>query len=527
MAAAAGLPPFPSFDIHSDPSSLGLRWTKWIQRFQNFLIALNIKDNKQKKAMLLHYAGPDVFDVFETLPETGGVDAYDTAVTKLTEYLSPKKNIEYETYVFRQAKQMADETLDVYHTRLRHLAATCEFASIEREIKSQIILSCTSTHLRRRALRNADMTLKELLDTGRAMEFSELHAKSIEETKQQFQNAMPVNSIQHNKRQFTREAYTNRAPDNNKCNNCGGNYPHRGGQAFCPAKGKTCRACGKLNHFEKCCRSKLHLPTTRNPGKQHIKSKVHEVHVSDDSSSKTDRRSSSDDECLYTVYTINPKQPLTKIIVENTAIDVIVDSGASVNIMDETAYTKLQDKVQLQRANIKICTYGSRTALPLLRKINTTLPSLHHQTEDTSLRDTDRKAKQRMKTYADCHNNGHPLDIKIGDTVLYRQLHKGKLSTPFHSTPYQVVDIKGSMLTAENHGHRVTRNSSHFKVVKTPNKDLPAMEEVGNGPQTTCTNLGGGRENSELQCDQQIPSHERHYPSRETRRPPRYLIKEI
>ncbi|MGH0127163.1 UNVERIFIED_CONTAM: hypothetical protein FKN15_071572 [Acipenser sinensis] len=132
-----------------------------------------------------------------------------------------------------------------------------------------------------------------------------------------------------------------------------------------------------------------------------------------------------------------------------------------------------------------------------------------------------------MKTYADCHNNAHPLDIKIGDTVLYRQLHKGKLSTPFHSTPYQVVDIKGSMLTAENHGHRVTRNSSHFKVVKTPNKDLPAMEEVGNGPQTTCTNLGGGRENSELQCDQQIPSHERHYPSRETRRPPRYLIKEI
>ncbi|RXN00095.1 hypothetical protein EOD39_10254 [Acipenser ruthenus] len=83
--------------------------------------------------------------------------------------------------------------------------------------------------------------------------------------------------------------------------------------------------------------------------------------------------SSSDDEYLYTVYTINPKQPLTKTIVENTAIDVIVDSGASVSIMDETAYTKLQDKVQLQRANIKICTYGSRTALPLLGKFCTTV----------------------------------------------------------------------------------------------------------------------------------------------------------
>ena len=44
---------------------------------------MDIKDVKRKRALLLHYAGEDVNDIFETLTDTG--DDYETAVTKLTE----------------------------------------------------------------------------------------------------------------------------------------------------------------------------------------------------------------------------------------------------------------------------------------------------------------------------------------------------------------------------------------------------------------------------------------------------------
>ena len=37
------------------------------------------------------------------------------------------------------------------------------------------------------------------------------------------------------------------------CRNCERNYPHMGA---CPAKGKTCNKCGKLNHFAAACRGK-------------------------------------------------------------------------------------------------------------------------------------------------------------------------------------------------------------------------------------------------------------------------------
>ena len=69
---------------------------------------MGVKDDKERRrALLLHYAGEEVNEIFETLPNTG--NDYDTAVTKLTEYFSPKKNTEFEVYKFRQAKQEAGE----------------------------------------------------------------------------------------------------------------------------------------------------------------------------------------------------------------------------------------------------------------------------------------------------------------------------------------------------------------------------------------------------------------------------------
>ena len=64
------LPPFPAFDITQDQGALGLRWKKYIDRFRNLIVALNIADKKRQRALLLHYAGEDVNDIFETLANT-------------------------------------------------------------------------------------------------------------------------------------------------------------------------------------------------------------------------------------------------------------------------------------------------------------------------------------------------------------------------------------------------------------------------------------------------------------------------
>ena len=59
------------FDPKADPTSLNSRWTEWMKRFKTYLLAANITEPTQKRALLLYLSGPDVQELFDTLPDTG------------------------------------------------------------------------------------------------------------------------------------------------------------------------------------------------------------------------------------------------------------------------------------------------------------------------------------------------------------------------------------------------------------------------------------------------------------------------
>ena len=122
--------------------------------------------------MLLYLAGPDVEKIFETIPDNGKEKDHDVAPTKLTEYFVPKKNIMYEIHLFRKAQQRQGETIDQFYTGLCQLAKTYEFADEKHEIKIQLIERCSSTRVRRKALREEATTLDGLLKYGRSLEVS-------------------------------------------------------------------------------------------------------------------------------------------------------------------------------------------------------------------------------------------------------------------------------------------------------------------------------------------------------------------
>ncbi|XP_064463571.1 uncharacterized protein LOC135374561 [Ornithodoros turicata] len=246
------LPTFPPFNPHSDVSSLSPRWLKWIARFENFLLAANITDPARKRAMLLHYAGEEVYDVFQTLPNTG--TDFDTAVTRLKEHFAPKKNAVFERHIFRQARQDAGETLGQFQVRLRRLAATCEFTDIEKELVSQIIEGTTSHKLRRAALRETDITLEKLLALGSSIETAELQASSIE-SPSQTSTVQKVDAKKHERRRTRRKKTGSEQRQTAKCSGCGGSWPHKNGKTRCPAWEAVCHNCGRRNHFAKWCRS--------------------------------------------------------------------------------------------------------------------------------------------------------------------------------------------------------------------------------------------------------------------------------
>ena len=169
---AVSLPVFEPFDC-TDAASSGPRWRRWLARFEVMMSGMKIgvdsnEDKLQRKSLLLHYIGGEGFDVYETLKADD--DDYAAVKKKLTDYFMPKTNVQYERYVFRDAKQKDGETLDQFCTRLRKLAINCDYGGTkEDEIKTQIIHGCMSTSLRKKALGKV-MTLDEVLEAGRSAE---------------------------------------------------------------------------------------------------------------------------------------------------------------------------------------------------------------------------------------------------------------------------------------------------------------------------------------------------------------------
>jgi transposase InsO family protein len=357
---ATSLPQFPAFGVH-ESGNTGLKWAKWVLKFENLMVALDIESAKRKRALLLYYAGDEVYEVFATLPETGGEKDYDVARDKLTQYFDPKKNIEYEVYIFRREKQNAGESLDTFHTRLRQLAMTCAFENTDREIKTQIVQSCLSSRLRRRALRE-DLTLPKLLEYGRALEVSETQASGIEESQR---NHVSVNAVKsHQKKNpwkpnAQKSKHESKHKSNKKsatCYNCGGSFPHR--DKPCPAKGTTCAGCGKKNHFVTVCRSTKQSANFVTGENTDTRRSCADIHRQSDS---------SDDEYSFSAKQPGDKLPTCNVTVEGKIVNMTVDSGASVNIMDSETFQKLKrPSTILFKQSTKIYPYGSTKPLPTI-----------------------------------------------------------------------------------------------------------------------------------------------------------------
>ena len=144
------------------------------------ILASGITDQKRKRALLLYQAGQRVREIFKQIPESGEEDDYDTAKTKLQQHFQPQRNRRYEVYSFRQAKQERGETLDQFHTRLRSLAQSCEFADVTFEIEQQIIVRGLSSRIRKNALKDPKYDLTAMLLDGRRDEQSKYQSKVIE-----------------------------------------------------------------------------------------------------------------------------------------------------------------------------------------------------------------------------------------------------------------------------------------------------------------------------------------------------------
>ena len=222
-----------------------------------------------------------------------------------------------------------------------------------------------------------NLTLDALLKLGRALELSEEQTRQVEkaaadvnstETKGSDRPGRARQRNEHSSQsRFRRSQSRNRQKSNKrnskpgKCSNCGGNAPHRNP---CPARGKSCNASWKIGHFAHVCRT--------NPS------------AKDGKVAALGTGYSSEDEYEY-AYTINyiesKKPPMCQVQVNGKAVEMMIDTGASVSLLDEATFHRIDcGNKLLEDAHSKIYSYGSDTPLPLLGTLSTTIKSSSNST---------------------------------------------------------------------------------------------------------------------------------------------------
>ena len=374
------------FDCDPAIDSLGPKWTAWIKRLEQFFASNKMTDDTQKVNSLFFLAGDRVYQIHETLSEVA-VDAsinteYGKAKAKLNAYFSPSRNPVFEIFNFMQAKQEANETIYQFVSRLRILSEFCEFGdSVNKWIIAKVVHSCRSEELRREYLAKPKLTYKEMVDMGQNHDNVEGQALRIEgkvEVKQEavYQikpkpkyNAKSRNSGQNSSsnrpsntpgqaRNTSNQGQQSASPSTPKnqlyCYNCGGDYPHN---EPCPAIGKTCFHCNKLNHVASVCKSKS---STR-------PAQVNRIAQNSVSFSDENRN------YVFGVASQDRVQPIIPVTIANTPLKLSIDTLSSINVIDEATYAKIQPRPTLSEPKTPAFAYGSTTPISFLGEFFSTI----------------------------------------------------------------------------------------------------------------------------------------------------------
>ncbi|CAI6370305.1 unnamed protein product [Macrosiphum euphorbiae] len=317
------------------------------------------KPKEVQVARLLNLLGPDGLKLFNTFKIED--KSIETIFKCLEEYCVPKKNVVMEHYKYFTRKQNENESFDKFYADLRELIKSCEFGEAEETLLcSQIVLGIHDKDLQTKLLRE-HLPLPKIIKYCQAVEQAEMHRRVVQkespaldqiEERQQFKSKGWSQIKQNNKSQRKQEHknknqvnYKNKnsgeSQNNNvkkfSCNRCGISH----GINECPAYGKTCNNCFKLNHFAVKCRKGAN------------KGELHEVQCNN----------SNDEEEELTYLSLNSIESekqinWTDIVVIDSKkeLKIKLDTEAQLNVMPLKEFKKLNKN--LEKSSVVIKSFG-------------------------------------------------------------------------------------------------------------------------------------------------------------------------
>ena len=400
---------------------------------------LDKRDESIRLATLRSAMGRDCLQIFLNLNlSVEDRKKVDKCLEALELYFKPTRNVVYERYVFNTCVQQSDESVQSYVTRLRKLAASCEYGERTDDfIRDRLVIGLKDNGDKVRLLREKKLDLQKAIQMCTSSEVASHQMKKIQgvESKQteevkklgeKKKTARKPRPKKEAEKQAKSGDKSKKPTSSDKCRYCGREQRHER-RTECPGFGQTCSNCQKKGHFTSVC---------------YASKKVHQLEDSP--------VSSSDESCLRveTVSLVQTKAKqwfadikFFKSAQENftTALVCQLDTGATCNVIsldDLSAITQLVEP-PLNESSVKLKLFGGSTMKPigecsLQIKHNGTKQNLHFQVVKDKCKpllsaETCEKL-QLIKLNTDITNSVH----QVNDSSVQDSLSKDELMNKYH-----------------------------------------------------------------------------------------------
>ena len=310
-------------------------WDRFITQYETFrmLTELDKKPGEIQVASLKYCMGAEAEDVVRTFNLTAD-EAKDYAIVKdkFKNYFSPRKNVLRLRRMFYRRVQQPHEDTEVYLRALYTASEYCNFGDKKESIRDQFVAGILNEDLAEKIellyySKDGVLSLDDVIEYART--YNDVH----EGRKHEKEQSKNIDEVKSGRGGFSKKGFGRNMTKT--CNFCGRSHAPR----KCPAYGKACNKCRKLNHFAAMCKS--------------VSGKVDEVNKEGQIDSGSEGEELVGAQAFLgevAVDAVSETEPMrVKIKMGELEAQFKVDTGADVSTMNNETYQRLKTGLGIQK----------------------------------------------------------------------------------------------------------------------------------------------------------------------------------
>ncbi|XP_049524972.1 uncharacterized protein LOC125946302 [Dermacentor silvarum] len=228
----------------------------YVERFEHYIRATQVSDDLKVSAFVTAI-GKQAYCTLKNLlaPVKPEAKTYDELVRALKGHYSPKPLVIAEIFRFNRRSEQENEPVAMFALELKRLAASCEFGQfLDDALRDRFVAGLRNEATQAELLKKSTLTFQAAYDLAKSGELArtetrKIHPKDLGEVNlvQQPQQRKPVATA------WRRAASKNteRQAGSTECFRCGSAHA----AATCPFRKYRCRACKKVGHLARVCRT--------------------------------------------------------------------------------------------------------------------------------------------------------------------------------------------------------------------------------------------------------------------------------